>query len=264
MEQENEIMDAYTVIFDQMTHLGPGDSVTTRNMVERLRPHLPSASRVGDFGCGVGSSALVLAQSYPGARVLALDAHAPFIARLESTAGSMGLEQRISAVEGDMAEPPSLEGIAGGFDLVWAESSIYNIGRSKAFTRWRPLLKPGGWLVFSDIVWQCEPAARSEKASAFWAREYTDITTADAVVDELIAAGYDPLDPVVSGRECWSNYYEPLRDRLRLLARKGNCSPALIDVMAEFEREIDVFDCVGDEVALTFFLASRDGVPNAR
>jgi len=31
--------------------------------------------------------------------------------------------------------------------------------------------------------------------------------------------------------------------------------------MAEFEREINVYDCAGDEVELIFFLARRDSIP---
>jgi SAM-dependent methyltransferase len=159
---------------------------------------------------------------------------------------------------GDMMEPPPLEGVTGEFDLLWSETSIYNIGRTNAFTCWRQCLKPGGWLVFSDIAWQCGPTARSDKASAFWAREYPDITTADHVLDELITAGFNPLDPVLSGRKSWSNYYDPLRERLRLLAKHRNRPQELIDVMADFEREIEVFDCAGNDVALFFFLARWD------
>jgi len=260
MEQENEIMSAYTVVLDRLFHLGPGDSATTRNLVERLRSDLPPESRVADFGCGVGASALVLAQSLPRAHVLALDTHAPFIARLESTANARGLGERISAVAGDMADPPPLDDVMGEFDLIWSESAIYSIGRANAFAYWRPLLKPDGWLVFSDIVWQCEPIARSDEASAFWAKEYPDITTAADVVDELIAAGFNPLDPVLSGRETWSNYYGPLRDRLRLLMKRGDRPQALINIMAEFEREIGIYDCAGDDVALSFFLARRNSI----
>jgi cyclopropane fatty-acyl-phospholipid synthase-like methyltransferase len=260
-QEENEIMSAYTVVFDHLVHLGPGDSATTRNLAERLCPDLPPGSRVADFGCGVGASALVLAQSLPKARVLALDSHAPFIARLETAANARGLGEHISAVVGDMVDPPSLDGVMGGFDLIWSESAIYSIGRTNAFTYWRPLLRPGGWLVFSDTVWQCEPTKRSNETSAFWAKEYPDIATADAVVDELTAAGFNPLDPVLSGRKPWSNYYEPLRDRLRLLVKRQNRPQALIDVMAELEREIDVYDCAGDDVALSFFLARRDSIP---
>jgi SAM-dependent methyltransferase len=261
MDQENEIMDAYTVVFDQLAYLGPGDSAATRNLVKRLSPDLPPGSRVADFGCGAGASALVLAQCLTKARVLAVDSHAPFIARLETTASANGLGERIRAVVGDMADPPALDGVAGEFDLIWSESAIYSMGRTNAFNCWRPLLKPGGWLVFSDIVWQCGPAARSDKASEFWASEYPDITTATVVMDELTAAGFLPLDPVLSSRKAWSNYYEPLRKRLRQLRTGGNHPQALINVMAGFDREIDVYDSAGDNVALSFFLARRNDIP---
>lgn len=260
-QEKNEIASAYTLVFDELDHLGPGDSATTRKIAERLRSKLPSVSRVADFGCGVGASALVLAQSLPRARVLAVDSHTPFIARLETAANAVGLGERISAVVGDMAEPPSLDGVRGGFDLIWSESAIYAIGRINAFTHWRPLLRPRGWLVFSDVVWQCEPSKRSDEASAFWEKEYPDIATPDAVVDQLTAAGFKPLDPLSTGRKPWSDYYEPLRDRLRLLAKRQDRPQALIDLIAELEREIDVYDCAGDEVALFFFLARRDSFP---
>ena len=97
MEPENEILSAYTVVFDHLVHLGPGDSATTRKLVERLRPDLPSGPRIGDFGCGVGASALVLAQSLPAARVLALDSHAPFIARLKAAASTRPISKPVDS-----------------------------------------------------------------------------------------------------------------------------------------------------------------------
>ena len=262
MEPENDIMSAYTAIFDQLVYLGPGDTTTTRNLVERLLLDLPSGSRVADFGCGVGASALVLAECLPEARVLALDSHEPFIARLETAASARGLEEHISAVVGDMAHPPALDGVTGEFDLVWSESAIYSVGRTNAFTYWRPLLKPDGWLVFSEVIWQREPAARSDKATEFWTEEYPDITTSDVIVDELVAAGLNPLDPVLCTRKAWSNYYEPLRDRLRLMKKRVDRPQSLIDLMAELEREIDVYDSAGDDAALCFFLARRDSIPD--
>lgn len=257
MEPEKEILSAYTTVFDRLAHLGPGDPATTTHLVERLREHVPSAPRIADFGCGVGASTLVLAQCLPQARVLALDIHAPFIARLKSAANARGLGERISAAVGDMKDPPSLDGVVGGFDLVWSESAVYSIGRAQAFAYWRPLLKPDGWLVFSDIVWQSDVTARSPKASEFWAREYPEIVTAAHVIGELNAAGFDPLDPVLCPPRAWSNYYEPLRNRLRSLTQRGDRSPALISLTAEFERELDVYDCAGEDVALFLFVAQR-------
>ena len=259
--EENEIASAYAVVFDGLDYLGPGDSATTRKIAERMRTEMPSPSRIADFGCGVGASALVLAQSLPMVRVLAVDSHAPFIARLETAANAVGVGDSISAVVGDMANPPSLDGVMGGFDLIWSESAIYNIGRINAFTRWQRLLRPRGWLIFSDVVWQCEPSKRSDEASAFWEKEYPDMATPDAVVDQLTAAGFKPLDPISTGHELWVNYYEPLRDRLRLLANRQSRPQALIDLIAELEREIGAYDRAENEVAVCFFLARRDSVP---
>ena len=260
MEQASEIMSAYTVVFDGLAHLGPGDSALTRRLVERLSPGLPSGPRVADFGCGVGASTLVLAQCLPDARVLALDLHAPFIERLETVASAQGLGERINAEVADMTDPPPLDGIAGDFDLIWSESAIYNIGRGSAFACWRSLLQPKGWLVFSDIVWQSEPAVRSDKASAFWASEYPDITTAADIMSELTAAGFKPLDPVLSSPTAWSNYYDPLRTRIQQLKKRRDRPKALDNLITELEREINVYDCAGNDVALYFFLAQRDSL----
>lgn len=254
-------MSAYTVIFDRLTHLGPGDPETTRRLAERLRPDLPPRPRVADFGCGVGASSLVLAQCLPGSRVLALDAHVPFIERLAVAASDRGLGDRLKAVAGDMADPPPLDGVRGEFDLIWSESAIYSIGRAGALACWRPLLKPRGWLVFSDIVWQSKPAERSDKAAEFWADEYPDIAVAADVLDQLTGAGFEPLEPVLCGRTPWSNYYEPLRGRLVQLKKREDCSQALINLIAELQREIDIYDSAGDEVALGFFLARRRSSP---
>jgi SAM-dependent methyltransferase len=257
MAQKDDILSAYTVIFEKLFYLGPGDEGLTRHVLERLRTDLPTVARVADFGCGVGASALTLAHSLPQARVLAVDSHAPFVERVQATATARGLGKRLSAVVGDMARPPALDGVTGGLDLIWSESAIYSIGRRNAFGCWRPLFTAGGWLVFSEIVWNSDSHARSKEITTFWDTEYPDITTADAVVAELTGTGFDPLEPVVSGRRAWSNYYEPLRKRLRVLAKSPNRSQALIDVMAEIDHEIAIYDRTQNEVALTFFVARR-------
>jgi len=255
MTEEAEIMNAYTVVFDGLDHLGPADPAITRKLVERLRPTLPPDARVADFGCGTGASTLVLAENLSKAHVLPLDGHAPFVERLETTDKTRGLGQRLHAVVGDLADPSPLDGITGEFDLLWAESAIYSIGRTNAFTRWRPLLKPGGWIVFNDVVWRSGPGKRSNEVAAFWRNEYPNITTAETVLEQLTAAGFDPLDPTLLDRKVWSNYYEPLRERLRPLSKQDDHPQALIDLIAEFEHEIRIYDCTEDEIALAFFCA---------
>ena len=249
-------MAAYSVVFEGLVHLGPGDSAITRDLVNRLRPSLPAVPRVADLGCGVGASALVLAETFPSAKLLAVDSHPPFIARLKAAAEARGLCERIDAVSTDMSNPPPLEGLIGNLDLIWSESAIYALGRAHACALWRPLLSAGGWLMFSDIVWRVEPHARSSDA-AFWATEYPDISTPDTVMAELAAAGFRPEEPVLADRKAWSNYYEPLRHRLAGLAGRAANPQALVQLIAEMQREIAVYDRGGNNVALAFFLGRR-------
>jgi SAM-dependent methyltransferase len=257
---DNDIMEAYTVIFDGLEHLGPGDADMSKGVVKRLSNELPAQARVVDFGCGTGASTLVLAECLPESRILALDMHEPFIAQLNSTADARGLGERICAVTGDMGKPPPLDGMIGEFDLIWCESAIYSIGRSDAFACWHSLLKPGGWLVFSEIVWGKNPDKGTDEVIAFWENEYPGITTADTVINELRSADFSPLAPVFASQKAWSNYYEPLRQRMQLLKQQKHQVQALDSVMAGIEKEIEIYDCADDEVAIAFFLAKRNAV----
>lgn len=253
---DDEIMDAYTVIFNGLEHLGPGDPGMTRKVVEKFPEGLPLDARVSDFGCGTGVSTLIIAECLPRARILALDMNEPFIAQLNAAAHSRGLDERICAMTGDMGNPPPLDGISGEFDLIWSESAIYSIGRSNAISSWHALLKPGGWLVFSEIVWNKDPDQGSDEVATFWKQEYPDITTAKAVLDELKSAGYVPLEPIYAGAKAWSNYYEPLRHRLSELAGHTGHSQSLVDVMTGIDREIGIYDRADDEVTVAFFMAA--------
>ena len=153
-------------LFENTPRQGPGSVETTRRAL-RLLPGSLQAERVLDLGCGTGGSTIVLAQ-HTGARVTAVDIHPPFLARLRARAEECGLADRITTVAADMANAASL-GV--GFDLIWAEGSAYSIGFENALRRWRPLLRAGGCLVVTELVWfVTEPSAR---ARAFFA----DVTT---------------------------------------------------------------------------------------
>ena len=256
MPDDNEhLVEAYTTVFDGLEYLGPADGGTTQKLIDRLREELRPKPLVADFGCGVGASALRLAETLPEGRVLALDLYKPFIDRLQASAVDRGLDERIDAVTGDMAAPPPLDGIRGDFDLIWCESAIYVLGRATAFIIWRELLRPDGWLVFSDLVWQLEPSQRAPTAIEFWRHAYPDLSEPNAVLTELAEAGFAAEQPAPVGRTAWPNYYEPLRLRLRRLAQEPDHSLELDALIAELQQEIGVYDQFGDHVAPVFFLA---------
>jgi SAM-dependent methyltransferase len=177
---------------------------------------LPESLRVRralDLGCGTGGSTLVLAED-TGAHVTAVDIHAPFLATLRARAEEIGLTDRITTLAADMANVTAL---GAGFDLIWAEGSAYSIGFENALRRWRPLLRPGGCLVVTELVWfAAEPA---ERALAFFAGEYPDMRGETTRIDQARSAGYTLIGSFRQPADDWQAYYAglegPLRDAIR-------------------------------------------------
>jgi predicted O-methyltransferase YrrM len=207
------------------------------------------------MGCGVGASALVLARSMPAAKVLAIDSYPAFVDRLRQRSAAAGLSDRIAAQVANMGDPWFLARHAGSLHLIWAESSIYAIGRLRALRAWRDLLRPGGCMVFSDVVWTVPTAARSPAAVAFWAEEYPEMTDRQAIVRQLFEVGLTSIDDIAAPRSAWSNYYDPLRTRIAALRPAIEPRSALDRIVATMEREITLFDSDDRDFASVLFVA---------
>ena len=236
-------------VFEGTPRQGPGSVETTRHALGML-PDSLQVERVLDLGCGTGGSTLVLAQD-TGAHVTAVDIHRPFLEALRTRAGELGLADRITTVAADMADAPLL---GTGFDLVWAEGSAYSIGFEAALRGWRPLLRPGGCLVVSELVWfHSEPA---ERARAFFADEYPDMRDEATRIDQARSAGYDLLGSFRLPAEDWYAYYAGLELPLHnAISRRGE-----LEVHAGLRREREIYEACGDDygyVCLVLQVAAR-------
>lgn len=223
-------------LFEDTPRQGPGSVETTRRALRSL-PHSLRVERVLDLGCGTGGSTLVLAED-TGAHVTAVDIHPPFLATLRARAGARGLADRITTVAADMAHTASL---GAGFDLIWAEGSAYSIGFENALRRWRPLLRPAGCLVVTELVWfVAEPA---ERARAFFAGEYPDMRDEETRLAQARSAGYDLLGSFRLPAGDWHAYYAGLEGRLRdAISRHGE-----LGIYAATRLERAIYEACGDD-----------------
>ena len=251
----NPEAEAYEELFQGLDRLGPGDEETSLAALQRVRPYLPGVPLVADMGCGVGASALVLARAIPAAKVIAIDSDPAFIGRLRQRTAAAGLSDRIAAQVANMGDPGFLARHAGSLHLIWAESSIYAIGRERSLYAWRDLLRPGGCMVFSDVVWTVPTAARSAAAVAFWAKEYPEMTDRGTVVRQLSEDGLTSIDDFAAPRSAWSNYYDPLRARIAAIGPAIEPLSVLDRIVATLEREITLFDSDDRSYASVFFVA---------
>lgn len=235
-------------VYENTPRQGPGSVETTRRALAQL-PESLAIERVLDLGCGTGGSTLVLAEETP-ARITAVDLHPPFLATLRAEAERRGLGDRIATLAADMGDAASL---GSGFDLIWAEGSAYSIGFENALRSWRPLLRAGGCLVVSELVWfsaRPDPSAR-----AFFEGDYPDMCDEATRIAQAEALGYAVLDAFRLPADDWRAYYEGLAAAIReAVARRGEHP-----VFATLRKEIDVFEAHGADYGYLCIILQVEG-----
>ncbi len=224
---------------------GPGDDADTRAALRLTGLSGPLA--VLDLGCGPGASALTLLAALPEARVTGLDAHAPFLEAARARVAAAGFADRFTAIEADMADPPFSP---ASFDLIWSEGAIYSIGVETALAAWKPLLRPGGRLAFSEAVWLTD--APDPVSAANWA-EYPAMTDAAGVRAKIAAADLTLLGDVELCDAAWDNYYGPLEKRAATLEKRHGADHP---VLREARAEIAVRRDHPEDFAYVFFVAA--------
>lgn len=246
---QTDLEAAFATLFKGLGLLGPGSTATRRRVLGLVEPDLPPAPLVCDMGAGAGAASRLLAEALPAGRILALDRMPSFLRGLGATGPG-----RVMAVAADMAAAPFC---AHSLDLVWCESAIYTIGRTRALVLWRELLRPGGQIVFSDVVWLVPAAERPAEAAAFWSAAYPDMRTVDEIRTEIETVGWRVRARYQAPSADWAAYYAPLRPRLAELAPVAG--PPLAGVIEEMRREIELFDAHGASYGVVFLVVHPAG-----
>ncbi len=229
---------------------GPGSDASTRRALALAGP-LPERPGILDLGCGPGRQSLVLAQA-TGGHVWAVDLLRPFLEQLERAARAAGLADRITTRQASMAE---LSDPDGAYDVIWSEGAIYNLGFSTGLRLWRRLLRPGGVLAVSEVVWLVDdPSPRSR---AFWQADYPGIGHPESNRRQIRDAGYEAIGEfVLPARDWWDDYYDLIEERLVTLRdeREGAEWRAAI---AEYDEELAVVRAGLAEFGYVFYVMRR-------
>lgn len=213
---------------------------------------LPATARILDVGCGPGAQTVDLAQLLPAATLIALDLYRPFLGELRARATRQGCAHQIHAVCGDMAAMPFAD---NSFDLIWSEGAAYSIGLPAALSAWRPLLKPRGYLAFTDNIWLGADAPAAIRA--WWQAEYPGMQDRQGCLNLIEEAGYKCLgDFVLPAEAWWDEYYTPMQQRVS--AQQAVTTDAVaLDVLAEIQQEIDNHRAYSEHYSYAFFVLQR-------
>lgn len=250
-EHDTRFWEIFFEVYESLPRQGPGNRDCAARAL-RLCAGLPRTPMIVDLGCGVGGQTLYLADLTTGS-IVAVDSHAPSIERLKATLAARGLSERVLAQVGDMTH---LELPPESYDLVWSEGALYNIGIANALRVCRGLLRPGGFLAFTDAVWCKEDPPPEVKAS--FDLEYPTMGTATDLVRAIQLSGFELLSRFTLPDEAWwDDFYSPMEQRIMELRRKYDNDAEALAALDELAREPEMHRSYSDCYAYEFFVARR-------
>jgi SAM-dependent methyltransferase len=242
-------------LYEGLPRQGPGDLASARRALALCRD-APPAPAIADLGCGVGAQTFHLA-ALTGGSIVAVDRHAPAVARLEATAAALGLAHRIRTVVGDLADPGLLP---ASFDLVWSEGALYAAGLARALATCRTLLRPGGHLAFTDAVWRVDDPPPEAKASFDF--DYPAMGRVPDVLAHLARAGFSVLGHFPLPEEAWwEEFYGPMERRIEALRHAHAGDREALDALDALAREPELHRRLGWSYAYEFFVARAPPLP---
>lgn len=142
---------------------------TVATMASKIPAGFGPEHAVLDLGAGYGGSVRHLVKHY-GCRATALNLSEVQNERDREKNREQGLDDKIEVIDGNFESLPMED---NSFDGIWSQDSFLHSGnRFQVFEEADRVLKPGGWVIFTDIL-QKEPADR-EKLQPVYDRIHLD------------------------------------------------------------------------------------------
>lgn len=136
----------------------PGGRRSTRELFQRAA-FAPGQSVI-DVGCGVGTTAIEIAQRY-GAHVTAADISPLMLEHARANITKAGLEGKVEVVRADLQHLPYPD---NRFDRVLEEAVTMYVDRPKAAVELMRVCKPGGRVLITEYVWRKPPTTEARQA----------------------------------------------------------------------------------------------------
>ncbi|MFH7326110.1 methyltransferase domain-containing protein [Desulfurivibrio sp. C05AmB] len=230
-EANPRFWEIFFEVYESLPRQGPGNRACAARALGLCRD-LPQAPAILDLGCGVGGQTLQLAELVGAGSIVAIDSHPPSIERLQAAIPERGLARRVRAIVGDMAHPGQPQ---GSFDLIWSEGALYNIGLRKALDVCHGLLRPGGYLAFTDAVWRRKNPPPEVRAG--FDQEYPTMGWLEDDVAAIQECGFELVGHFTLPDEAWwEDFYTPMETRIAELRGKyanDAEASAILDQLAE-------------------------------
>jgi len=244
--------EIFWAVHQDLPREGPGDDESTLRAFEMLEG-LPAAASILDIGCGPGAQTVALACRAVQSKIVAVDTHQPFLDDLSRRAAKAGVAERIQPLNISMFELS----FDAQFDLIWSEGAIYIIGFEEGLRKWRPLLKPGGYVAVTEISWLKPDVPKP--ALDFWLEAYPEMETVEENLARLSRAGYRALGHFALPESAWwQDYYNPMAVRIENMRHKYRGNEEAQNILDMEYAEIELYRKYSAYYGYVFYVMQAD------
>lgn len=238
--------------FDGMKRFGPGSDESTLRAIGMFAADKKNL-KILDIGCGIGTHTLILAKKFPEADIIAIDNYAPHIERLNAMAAESGLAGRVHGVVMSMFDMTFAD---ERFDLIWSEGSAYIAGFSHAIRDWKRLLRPGGYIICSEISWlNDEP---SQESKEFWNKGYSEMNTIERKMQQIQEQGYELAGHFICPVSDWTeNYYDPIAVNLKKIEERYPGNVQASEAVQNLREEIRLYRKHPNDYSYVFYAMKK-------
>lgn len=142
------------------------------------------------------------------------------------------------------------------FDIIWAEGCASIIGIEKAVRYWKTLLKQGGYIMISDIVWFTKTP--SDEAREFFAEFHPVMMTEEKGFEIIGNAGLEPVGSFRLPSRVWEeSFYGELREKFGELEETYADDEVALMIIEGLKRQTTIFDTYPDEFGNTYYVMRK-------
>lgn len=223
-------MTDFTRIYSRQEYMTPGAAETVRIIAETVRPD--ESTVMVEIGAGKGEASATLAGEF-GCQIVAVEPYDSFVHIAAAKFWFFNLRDLVSLLRADGRRLPLREGIADAAYCIGAPSIV---GLEPAFREMARVVKPGGWVFGSDIIWREKPGALGPEWQ--WVAGAAQVTAEDyRAVIETVGLAVERV--AVHGREAWDEYH---RGMLEVAHEAKTSQPADIFFADEIESSVALED----------------------
>jgi SAM-dependent methyltransferase len=235
-------------IFESFPRQGPGDDEHTEKAFSIITEPPKRGGEILDVGCGKGVQTMALACLCPSCRIIATDIHQPFLDAVDEKIAAEGFSGRIKTVCASMDDLPLGE---ESFYIIWAEGCSFIMGFENAVRYWKKFLKPGGYMMISDLFWFTE--SPSAEAREFFAEIDPTIMIEDKGFEIIRNAGLELAGSFRLPSRVWEeSYYGKVKGKYGDLMEEFKDNEAALIIIEGLKKQIEIFDNYSDEYGYTY------------